>query len=123
VISTTMSPMAAMRTILDFLLYVLVRFVDALVQLAGPDIALFYARRLGQIWWAIDRRHRDIALTNLRNSFPDWTEQRRAAVGQASFQGLVCFVIDVLLTPGGSPRATGSGMSGWSTLPRPWTCC
>ncbi len=91
--------MTVLRKVLDYLLYAVTRFVDALIQIAGPDEALFHARRIGRMWWAIDRRHRNIALTNLRNSFPDWEERQRAQVGRASFESLACFVVDVLLTP------------------------
>jgi KDO2-lipid IV(A) lauroyltransferase len=91
--------MSVLRTALDWLLYAVMRFVDALVQIAGPDEALFHARRLGRLWWAIDRKHRNIALTNLRNSFPDWPEDKLIATGRASFESLVSFVTDVLLTP------------------------
>jgi len=91
--------MSLIRTALDWLLYAVMRLVDALVQIAGPDEALLHARRLGRLWWAIDRKHRDIALTNLRNSFPDWPEEKLVATGRASFESLVSFVVDVLLTP------------------------
>lgn len=88
-----------LRNILDLLVYVLVRIADSLVQIAGPDRALFHARRVGRLWWRFDRKHRNIALTNLRNSFPDWPETKLNAVGERSFESLVCFVMDVLLTP------------------------
>ena len=91
--------MGWLRQALDYLVYVLVRIVDAIVQIIGPDCALYHARRLGRLWWAADRKHRQIALTNLANSFPEWTEARRQAVGRASFESLVCFAVDVLLTP------------------------
>ena len=88
-----------LRKILDYLVFVLVRIVDALIQMAGPDEALFHARRIGRWWWALDRRHRTIALTNLRNSFPDWSEGELHRVGRASFESLASFAVDVMLTP------------------------
>ncbi|MDD4890253.1 MAG: hypothetical protein PHU85_10020, partial [Phycisphaerae bacterium] len=87
--------MAILKTALHYLVYVLVRIVDALVQIAGPDAALEHARRIGRLWWAVDRKHRNIALTNLANSFPEWTQPRREQVGRASFESLVCFIVDI----------------------------
>lgn len=88
-----------LRTVAEFLVYAIVRIVDAIIQIAGPDASLAAARAVGRLWWAVDRKHRNIALTNLRNSFPDWTDARREQVGRDSFQSLVCFAVDVLLTP------------------------
>lgn len=91
--------MRRFRKILDYLLYVIVRVVDGLVQMAGPEATLFHARRLARWWWALDRRHRNVALTNLRNSFPEKSEKELERIGRASFESLVGFAMDVLLTP------------------------
>ncbi|MCG3178178.1 MAG: Lipid A biosynthesis lauroyltransferase [Phycisphaerae bacterium] len=87
------------RKVIDYLVYVVTRVVAGLIQVAGPAEAKVHARRLARLWWRLDRKHRNIALTNLRNSFPDWPQDRIERVGRESFERLLCFIIDVLLTP------------------------
>jgi KDO2-lipid IV(A) lauroyltransferase len=88
-----------MRALIDYIVFVVVRGFEALVHWVGPRAAIAYARQIGRLWWKIDKRHRKVALTNLRNSFPDWSQERLDRVGQASFGSLVSFGMDVMLTP------------------------
>lgn len=41
---------------------------------------------LGMLAWAIDARHRRVALDNLRTAFPDWSEARRRGLVRAVFR-------------------------------------
>ena len=57
----------------------------ALPRLSFP-LASSLGRGLGSLAWAIDTRHREVAMNNLRLAFPKLTESRRRQLARKAFQ-------------------------------------
>jgi KDO2-lipid IV(A) lauroyltransferase len=57
------------RTV-DYAAYLLVRAAEMLVQAVPPSVAQAIARFLAWVGYCVDRRHREVALENLRHAFP-----------------------------------------------------
>jgi Kdo2-lipid IVA lauroyltransferase/acyltransferase len=83
---------------LDRLVYFALRLVAMILHCFPVDANLRTAKILGSIVYAIDRKHRDRALANLRRSFPDLTESQREAIARQSVQHLLMFTVDMLFT-------------------------
>lgn len=83
----------------DFAVYLLVRFVVAVVQALPWRPALALADGLAWLAYRLDRRHRLVAFENLRRSFPelDETAVRRRAF--AAYQHLALMVIEMIRLP------------------------
>jgi Kdo2-lipid IVA lauroyltransferase/acyltransferase len=56
------------------------------------------AKILGSGLYAIDRRHRERALANLRRSFPEMTERQRERLARRSMQQMIMLFVEVLFT-------------------------
>ncbi len=72
------------RTI-DGLVYLLVRFLVCFVQSLSLDLSRHLAQGLAWLAYRVDRRHREVALDNLRQAFP-------GLYSEAQLQALVCDV-------------------------------
>jgi KDO2-lipid IV(A) lauroyltransferase len=83
---------------LDYLLYLAVRVVAALLHCFPVDANLRSARLIGRIMYRFDRRHRERALGNLRRSFPDMPESQREIVARRCMEHLIMFGVEVLFT-------------------------
>lgn len=82
----------------DRALYGAVRVVAAALQCFPVDTNLRTARLLGTLIYAIDKKHRDRALANLRRSFPQYTERQCRALARRSMQQMVMLFVEVLFT-------------------------
>ncbi|MBN1437675.1 MAG: hypothetical protein JW936_11435 [Sedimentisphaerales bacterium] len=83
----------------DFLLYLLVRTLAVFIQLGNVNTSLAVARGLGRGLFLIYHRGRERALTNIRLSYPEKTEQWHQLTARRSFEHLVMFAFDVLYAP------------------------
>ena len=61
----------------DFITYVALRLVNMSIQCFPVDTNLRTAQLIGDLMYLLDRRHRERALANLRNSFPEMSERAR----------------------------------------------
>jgi KDO2-lipid IV(A) lauroyltransferase len=84
--------------LVDRLQYLALRLVAAALHCFPVDTNLRTARLIGSIMYAVDKKHRDRALGNLRRSFPDMPEARREAMARRSMQQLVMLGVEVLFT-------------------------
>jgi len=83
---------------IDLLQYLGLRTVSMLLHSFPVDANLRTARFLGNMMYAVDRKHRERALGNLRRSFPDMPEARREIMARRSMQQLFMLFIEVLFT-------------------------
>src|SRR5688500_15694012 len=84
--------------LIDWLQYVGLRLVSAALHCWPVDANLRTAKSLGNFMYAVDRKHRERALGNLRRSFPDMPEKQRVAMAKRSMQQLVMLGVDVIFT-------------------------
>ncbi len=84
--------------LLDRIQYVALRLVAAALHCFPVDTNLRTARLIGSVMYAVDRKHRDRALGNLRRSFPDMPERQRERMARRSMQQLVMLAVEVLFT-------------------------
>ena len=83
---------------LDRLVYLALRVVNMAVHSWGIGVASELAKFTGAIMYALDKKHRDRALGNLRRSFPEMSEARLRWMAKRSMQALCLLAIEVLFT-------------------------
>ncbi|MGF1633029.1 MAG: lysophospholipid acyltransferase family protein [Phycisphaerae bacterium] len=83
---------------LDYLQYLALRVVDMGIKVWPAGAALSAAAGLGDLMYRFDKKHRDRALANLANSFPDMPLPRRQEMARLSMQQLFMLFIEVLYT-------------------------
>jgi len=86
------------QDLIDRALYVAVRIVSVALHSFSIDTNLRTAKLLGSLLYAIDKKHRERALANLRRSFPELTEQQRQRLARRSVQQMVMLFVEVLFT-------------------------
>lgn len=84
--------------LLDRLQYVGLRLVSMWMHCWPIEMNLGFARLLGDFMYAIDKRHRDRALGNLRRSFPEMPEHQIRELARRSMQQLIMLFVEVLFT-------------------------
>src|SRR5688572_28752475 len=82
----------------DWLQYVGLRLVSAALHCWPVDANLRTAKSLGNLMYAVDRRHRERALGNLQRSFPDMPEPQREEMARRSMQQLFMLFVELLFT-------------------------
>ena len=87
------------HVVAEWLAYVALRAVVAVLGLLPIETNLRLARFLGRCLWRLYGRGRRRALENLRASFPDKDQAWVERVGLRSFEQLVMLAVDILLTP------------------------
>jgi len=87
------------RQIIWLLQYGTLRFVQMLLQCFPIDTNLRTARLAGTILYWLDRRHRRVALENLRASFPGTEERALRHLARRSFQHTIMVGAEVLCAP------------------------
>jgi KDO2-lipid IV(A) lauroyltransferase len=70
--------------------------IGALVALLPRRASLGLGRALGWVWGRLDRRHRAIAVDNLRRAFPDWDEARLEATALGVYAHFAAVLLDIL---------------------------
>src|SRR6187551_3106626 len=83
---------------LDRLQYFAARTVAMMMQCWPVNANLRAARRLGDLLYRFDRKHRERALANLRRSFPEMSERHREYLALRSHQDLIMLGVEVLFT-------------------------
>jgi KDO2-lipid IV(A) lauroyltransferase len=86
------------NVVVDWVQYVALRLVASALHCFPVDTNLRTAKLIGSLMFRIDRRHRERALGNLRRSFPDMSDARRARMAERSMQHLVMLGVEVLFT-------------------------
>lgn len=85
---------------LDYLVYLVVRVVVAVLQALPPSAARSCARGLAWLAYRIDRRHREVALDNLRQAFPGaYTDAQRDALVRAVYRHFCTMLIEIIQMP------------------------
>jgi len=86
------------QNFLHWIVYVAVRLVSVALHAFPVDLNLQTAKLLGNIMYAIDKKHRDRAMANLRRSFPEKSEAECQALARRSMQQMVMLFVEVLFT-------------------------
>jgi len=76
--------------------------VGGFVKRLTRPAALTLGRGLGSVWGALDRRHLEIAVANLRASLPDWGENQLYATARGVYRHFGSIVFDILWLEGRS---------------------
>jgi KDO2-lipid IV(A) lauroyltransferase len=84
--------------LIDRLQYIGLRLVTMSLHCWPVELNLDVAKLLGNIMYAVDKKHRDRALGNLRRSFPDMPEKQRQEMARRSMQQLFMLFVEVLFT-------------------------
>src|SRR5688500_17258273 len=88
----------ARNDFLDRLVYLALRVVSMAVHSWGIGVASELAKFVGAAMYALDKKHRDRAMGNLRRSFPDMPEPQLRRMAKRSMQALCLLAIEVLFT-------------------------
>jgi len=92
-------PKKKRNVVLDWLAYVGLRILVAILLVFDVETNLRFARFLGRLLWRHYHRGRTRALENLAASYQDKTENWDEATGQKSFEQIVMLAVDVIFTP------------------------
>src|SRR3954449_3105927 len=84
--------------LIDRLQYFGVRVASMCMQCWPVNANLRTAKRLGDLLYRFDRKHRERALANLRRSFPELSEPERETLARRSMQELFMFFVEMLFT-------------------------
>ncbi|MBI2805989.1 MAG: lysophospholipid acyltransferase family protein [Planctomycetes bacterium] len=85
---------------LDYGLYVVLRLVGCILLAMPLEAALWLIRVLASIACAVDHRHRQVALENLRQSFPGvYTEEQLHQLTAGVYQHFGIMLLELLLIP------------------------
>lgn len=79
--------------------YGAVRLLEALTRDWEPARRESFGRSLGKIAFAVDRRHRSVALENLRAAFPQWPPPRVRETALGAFAHLGRLLMEILEVP------------------------
>ena len=84
--------------VIDLAQYVGLRTAAMLLCSFPVGANLRAARKLGNLMYVFDRKHRDRAMENLRRAFPEMPDDRRAALARRSMQHLIMLAVETLFT-------------------------
>jgi KDO2-lipid IV(A) lauroyltransferase len=84
--------------LLDRIAYVALRVVAMALHSWGIGVSMELAKSIGSIMYAVDKKHRDRAMGNLRRSFPEMTDRQRAVLARRSMQAFWMLAVEVLFT-------------------------
>jgi KDO2-lipid IV(A) lauroyltransferase len=92
-------PKKKRNIIRDWIAYIALRILVAVLYLFDVESNLRFARFLGRLMWRHYTRGRQRALENLRASYPEKDEQWINSVGQKSCESIAMLAVDVFFTP------------------------
>ena len=84
--------------LVDRLQYVGLRLANMVMHCFPVEANLATARLIGDVIYAVDRKHRERAMANLRRSFPDMPDRLRRELARRSMQQLFTLFVEVLFT-------------------------
>jgi KDO2-lipid IV(A) lauroyltransferase len=84
---------------------ILLHFLDFFVWLMPVWLSMWAGRRLGTLFYWLDRKHRKIAFDNLKKAFPEYTMPQIEMITLKTFQHLVLLGIEVLILSRKSPSS------------------
>lgn len=84
--------------IIDRLQYLALRVASMFMHMWPVEANLRLAGRVGDLIFLVDKKHRERALSNLRRSFPEMSEDQRRDLAQRSLRQIPMLGIDVLFT-------------------------
>jgi Kdo2-lipid IVA lauroyltransferase/acyltransferase len=83
-----------------YLIYLFLRGFSLFINLLPEDFALWVGRQLGRMVFYLDRRHRKVALENLRTAFGQEKNGRELyAIAQRTFQNLGMMTVEFFRIP------------------------
>lgn len=86
--------------LVDYLVYVVVRLVVAVIQAAPYRTACAWAAGLAWLAYHINKRHRLVAMDNLRQAFPGhYTEQQLDDLVRRIYRHFLTLLVDIVHTP------------------------
>jgi KDO2-lipid IV(A) lauroyltransferase len=85
--------------IVDYPVYLVVRTLICLIQALSWDWALALARGLAWLAYHLDRRHRRVAVTNLRHTFPDLDEAGIDRLVRACYEHFATVAVEMVRLP------------------------
>lgn len=83
----------------DYLAYLMARFFICILQILSYRAAIRFAKRLGQLVYHLDRRHRKVALDNLRHAYSELSEEEREEMVRAMYVHLCTMFVEILHLP------------------------
>jgi len=89
---------AAARDLRDRAVYLAARLVSVAMHTFPVNMNLQTARLLGSLLYTADSRHRQRAMANLQNSFPQLSSRQRQKLARRSMQQMVMLFVEVLFT-------------------------
>jgi KDO2-lipid IV(A) lauroyltransferase len=81
----------------DFVVYATIRTIALLLQLMPVSAALAIARFAAWLAYRLDKRHRLVALENLRHAFPQKSEAEIDALVRATYRHLFTMVVEYVI--------------------------
>ena len=87
------------KPVADFAIYLLVRIVVCLVQTLSWRWAMSLAEGLAWLAYCLDRRHRQVALENLRHAFPHLDALALDALVRGVYRHFAAVVVETILMP------------------------
>jgi KDO2-lipid IV(A) lauroyltransferase len=85
--------------VVDYLVYLAVRALVCVVQMLDWEGAYGLADFLAWLAYRLDKRHREVALDNLRHAFPEWTELRRDKTVRETYRHFMAMAIEMIRGP------------------------
>jgi len=89
---------AATKKFADYLAYLALRLVAMFLHMFDWRTVYRLCAWIGDVWYRLDRRHRDRAADHLRPAFGDWPEAKVQQTVRGSFRSMVYLAVEVLLT-------------------------
>lgn len=93
-------PTVDRKLILDYLVYLAVRVLVCILQCLTLESALGAARILARIIHALDRRHRQVALENLKIAYPELLDDdQRRAMALRTYEHFAQVAVEIAFIP------------------------
>ena len=88
-----------MKTAFDYLGYLIITALLALLRRLPRRLALGFAVAIADFAYRLDRRHRDIGLVNLKVAFPRLPERKRVLILRGSYHNFARMVVESARLP------------------------